>query len=78
VSPSPSPEDGNRCSFLKAVSSSYLEFRMMDKVQKHSDLCIIRTLQILQIDLLSRFTLYRVTVTEIALLTFIETKVLLI
>jgi hypothetical protein len=30
-------EDGNRTSFPKVVFSSYLEFRMMDKVQKPSD-----------------------------------------
>jgi hypothetical protein len=33
----PSPEDGNRSSFRKDVLSSYLEFRMMDKVQKPSN-----------------------------------------
>jgi hypothetical protein len=33
----PLPEDGNRSSFRNAVFYSYLEFRIMDKVQKPSD-----------------------------------------
>jgi hypothetical protein len=32
-----SPEDGNRSSFRNFISSSYLEFRTMGKVQKPSD-----------------------------------------
>jgi hypothetical protein len=33
----PSPEDGNRSSFLNVVFSRYLEFRTEDKAQKGSD-----------------------------------------
>jgi hypothetical protein len=33
----PSPEDRNRSSFRNTVFSSYLEFRTIDKVQKHNN-----------------------------------------
>jgi hypothetical protein len=37
VSPPPSPEDGNRSSFRNVLFSNYLEFWMMDEVQKPID-----------------------------------------